>query len=166
MTWDMTVLISWLAWFLLLYQVYLQRTHNEKSLKPLGQIDFRDRQGQLYVRVSNNGVGPMILDRLSFSKDGKSYPTIEECLQLEKRSYSRLDGYESVRKVILPNSSLMIFEASLTPQESETALNPVRDQLSLITLKVEFHDIYDNKMTIERNCQWFARHMLKEDNER
>lgn len=165
MTWDATVLISVLALLGLFFQVYLQRTHNEKSLKPLGQIDFRDRQDLLYVRVSNNGVGPMILDRLCFIKDGKSYTAIEECLQLERRSYSRLDGHESVRKVILPNSSLTIFEASLTPQESETALNHVRDQLSPITLKVEFHDIYDNKMTIERDFQWFSRHEIKEDHE-
>jgi hypothetical protein len=162
MTGDVTVLISVLALLGLFCQVYLQRTHNEKSLKPLGQIDFRDRQDQLYVRVSNNGVGPLIVDRLCFIKDGKFYTTIEECLQLDRRSYSRLDGHESVRKVILPNSSLTIFEASLTPQESETALNPVRDQLGPITLKVEFHDIYDNKMTIERDFQWFSRHEIKE----
>ncbi|WP_338875019.1 hypothetical protein WBJ53_05320 [Spirosoma sp. SC4-14] len=163
MTWDVTVLISVLAVVGLFCQVYLQRTHNEKSLKPLGQIDFRDRQDQLYIRVSNNGVGPMILDRLWFIKDGKRYATIEECLHLDRRSYSRLDGHESVRKVILPNSSLTIFEASLAPQENETALNHVRDQLSPITLKVEFHDIYDNKMSIERDFQWFNRHAVKED---
>ncbi|WP_223834349.1 hypothetical protein [Spirosoma profusum] len=166
MTGDVTVLISWLAWFVLLYQVYLQRTHNEKSLKPLGQIDFRDRPDQLYIRVSNNGVGPMIVDRLHFSKYGKLYATIEDCLELDKRSYARLDGSESVQKVILPNSSLTIFEASLAPQENETAFNRIRDQLSSITLTVKFHDIYDNKMTIERDFHWFSRHLLKETVER
>jgi hypothetical protein len=163
MTGDMTVLISVLALVGLFCQVYLQRTHNEKSLKPLGQIDFRDRQDQLYVRVSNNGVGPMIVDRLCFIKDGKFYATIDECLELKRRSYSRLDGHESVRKVILPNSSLTIFETRFEEQEGEAAIDQARKQLAPISLKVEFRDIYDNKMSIERGFQWFARHMLKED---
>lgn len=163
MTWDATVLISVLALLGLFCQVYLQRTHNEKSLKPLGQIDFRDRQDQLYVRVSNNGVGPMILDRLCFIKGGKAYATIEECLELDRRSYSRLDGHESVRKVILPTSSLTIFETRFEEYEGEAAIDHARKQLALITLKVKFHDIYDNKMTIERDFQWFARHMLIND---
>lgn len=160
---DLTSVISVLALIGLFWQVYLQRTHNEKSLKPLGQIDFRDRQDQLYVRISNNGVGPMILDHLCFIKDGKSYVTIEDCLNLDKRSYARLDGTESVRKVILPNSFLTIFEASLAPKESETELNHVRDQLSSISLKVKFHDIYDNTMSIERDFQWFSRHEIKKE---
>lgn len=159
MTWDVTVLISVLALVGLFCQVYLQRTHNEKSLKPLGQVDFRDRHDQLYVRVSNNGVGPLIVDGLLFIKEGKSYTTIEECLDLDKRSYARLDSHESVRKVILPNSFLTIFETRFEPHEGEAAIDQARKQLAPITLKVEFRDIYDNKMTIERDFQWFARHM-------
>ncbi|MVM32449.1 hypothetical protein GO755_20560 [Spirosoma sp. HMF4905] len=153
----MTVLVSWLALFALLYQVYLQRVHNEKSLKPLGQIDLEDRQGHIYVRVTNNGLGPMIVDRLIFQKDGKSYTAIEGCLELDSRSYTRISVNESVRKVILPNGHLVIFDTRLEASEGDA--QRVRQQLSLITLKVEFHDIYDNKMTIERNFQWFARHM-------
>ncbi|GAB3995686.1 hypothetical protein GCM10028807_36490 [Spirosoma daeguense] len=155
---DATVWISVLALIGLFLQVHLQRTHNEKSLKPLAQIDFRDRQDHLYVRISNNGVGPMIIDRLCFIKDGKLYVTIEECLELAKRSYSRLDSNESVRKVILPNSSLVIFETRFEEHEGEAAINHARQQLAPITLKVQFHDIYDNKMTIERDFHWFARY--------
>ncbi|WP_227687082.1 hypothetical protein [Spirosoma arboris] len=159
---DMTVVISVLALIGLFWQVYLQRTHNEKSLKPLGQIDLEDRQGHIYVRVTNNGLGPMIIDRLIFQKDDKAYTSIEDCLELDSRSYTRISVNESVRKVILPTSFLTIFDASLAPQESEEALNRVRDQLNPITLKVEFHDIYDNKMAVERGFQWFSRHEIKE----
>jgi len=157
MTGDMTVLVSWLALLALLYQVYLQRVHNEKSLKPLGQIDLEDRQGHIYVRVTNNGLGPMIVDRLIFQKDGKSYTSIEDCLELDSRSYTRISVNESVRKVILPNGHLAIFETRL--EASEEDAQRVRQQLSPIKLKVEFHDIYDKKMTIERDFQWFARHV-------
>jgi hypothetical protein len=165
MTWDATVLISVLALVGLYCQVYLQRTHNEKSLKPLGQIDFRDRQNQLFVRISNNGIGPLIVDRLYFIKDGKCHPAIEECLDLDQRSYARVDGGESVRKVILPNTWLTLFETHFEEHDVEAAMDHVRQQLAAITLKVEFHDIYDNKMRIERDFKWFSRYILKEDSE-
>lgn len=156
----MTVLVSWLALLGLLYQAYLQRTHNEKSLKPLGQIDLRDRKDQIYVRVSNNGVGPMIIDRLLFTKEGKTYTAIEECLDLEKRSYSCIGVSESVQKVILPNGYLTLFENKLSQHMEEAQIDWIRKQLSPITLQVVFRDIYDNKMTIKRDFQWFSRHAI------
>ena len=157
---NMTVLISWLALVATLYQLYLQRIHNIKSLRPLGQIDLRDRENQIYIRVSNNGMGPMIIDRLLFVKEGKTYTTIEECLTLARQSYSAISVNESVRKVILPHAFLPVFEAHLAEHEEEAALDLVRDQLSPITLKVYFRDIYDNKMSVERDFRWFLRHGL------
>ncbi|WP_240699464.1 hypothetical protein [Spirosoma sordidisoli] len=151
-------MISWLAWFALLYQVYLQRTHNEKSVKPLGQIDLEDRQGYIYVRVTNNGLGPMIIDQLFFVKEGKTYTAIEDCLDLYPRSYTRISVNKSVRKVILPNSHLIIFETRL--EKSGEDAHRVRQQLSSIGLQVAFRDIYDNKSTIKRELQWFSRYSL------
>ncbi|RYC67055.1 hypothetical protein EQG79_26610 [Spirosoma sordidisoli] len=157
----MTVVISWLAWFALLYQVYLQRTHNEKSLKPLGQIDLEDRHGHIFVRVTNNGLGPMIVDRLIFQKEGRTYTSIEDCLELDSRSYTRISVNESVRKVILPNGYLTIFETRL--EKSEEDAHRVRQQLSSIRLQVDFRDIYDNKAIIKRDFGWFSRHIIKAD---
>lgn len=163
MTEDMTVVISWLALFALLYQVYLQRTHNEKSLKPLGQIDLRDRKDQIYVRISNNGLGPMIIDRLTFRKAGKIYTAIEDCLELDRRSYASISVSESVQKIILPNAYLTLFENRLGQLIEEAEADGIRQQLSPITVQVEFHDIYNNRITIERNLQWFSRHAIKEE---
>ncbi|RCR67662.1 hypothetical protein DUE52_20675 [Larkinella punicea] len=155
----MAVLISWLALFATLYQLYLQRTHNEKSLQPLGQIDLEDRQGHLYIRITNNGMGPMIIDRLIFRKDGNQYTTIENCLELSTRTYTQVGISESVRKVILPHSHLTVFETRVEDQDAEKEAQQIRQQLSSIALKVEFRDIYNNKMTIERDFQWFSRYI-------
>ncbi|QMW05407.1 hypothetical protein [Spirosoma foliorum] len=156
----MTALVAWLTLVGLICQLYLQRTHNEKSLKPLGQIDLEDRQGHLYVRITNNGLGPMIIDRFVFYKDGKKYTAIKECLPLDRQSYTAIEVNESVQKVILPNGHLIIFETRLEAGKEDA--RRVRQQLSPITLTVEFHDIYDNRMIIERDFQWFARHEVKE----
>lgn len=156
----MTIIISVLALLATFYQLYLQRVHNAKSLKPLGQIDFRDRNRQLAVWIANNGMGPMIIDRVTFFKDGNFSTNIEDCLSLDARSYRRIPISESVKKVVLPNASFEVFATEFEDHEGEAEITNARKQLSAITLKVEYRDIYENKFTLERNLEWFSRHMI------
>ncbi|GAB4023436.1 hypothetical protein GCM10028808_73900 [Spirosoma migulaei] len=148
------------------YQLYLQRLHNEKSLKPLGQIVLEDRQQVIAVHLRNNGLGPLIIDRITCRKNGVDYTSIEACINLEQKSYLFAPTNDSVTRIVLPNSSLTIFETRFDDHEDEAAIDHARKQLTPISLKVESHDIYDNKTTIERDFQWFSRYMLEENIER
>lgn len=158
----MTIIISVLALLATFYQLYLQRVHNAKSLKPLGQIDFRDRNRQLAVWIANNGMGPMIINKITFFKDGNSFTNIQDCLSLHTRSYRRIAISESVKKVVLPNASFEVFATEFEEHEGEGEITNARKQLSAITLKVEYRDIYDHTFSLERNLDWFSRHTAKE----
>ncbi|CCH56549.1 hypothetical protein BN8_05904 [Fibrisoma limi BUZ 3] len=155
----MAIIISILALLATFYQLYLQRTHNEKSLKPLGQIDLPDYNKQLAVHIRNNGLGPLIIDRLLFIKDGQPYTAIDDCLDLDPKSYMRVAITNAVKRVVLPNAHLVVFETRFDEHEGESEINHARRQLALITLKVEGRDIYDNKITLERDLQWFSRYL-------
>ncbi len=155
----MTIIISVLALLATFYQLYLQRVHNEKSLKPLGQVDFLDLNRRLVVGIANNGMGPMIIDKITFFKDGNSSANIEDCLSLDARSYWRIPVSESVRKVVLPNASFEVFATEFEEYEGEAKIANARKQLTPITLKVEYRDIYENQFTLERNLDWFSRHV-------
>ena len=157
----LSILISVLALLATFYQLYLQRTHNEKSLKPLPQIYFFDRDKTISVRIVNNGLGSFIIDRLSLKKNNTTYSSISECLDLDSRSYMHTLLNDSVQRVVLPNAHLTIFETQFEDDEGEADMNHARKQLSPITLKVEGRDIYDNKVTIERDFQWFSRYEIK-----
>lgn len=141
-----------------LLSVVLTGVHNEKSLKPLGQIYLWDRDKTISVRVLNNGLGPLIIDRLTFKKSDATYASLEDLLDLDPKSYMRVSGDDSVKRVILPDSALTIFDATLQDGESECNLDHIRRQLALITLTVEAQDIYDHKVVIERDFKWFSRH--------
>jgi hypothetical protein len=158
-----SVIISGLALLATFYQLYLQRVHNEKSLKPLGQIDLPDYKKQVAVHIRNNGLGPLILERLTFIKDGQQYSSIDDCLDLDPRSYMRMAISDTVKRVVLPNAHLVVFETQFEDHESEIEINQARKQLASITLKVEGRDIYDNKITLERSFQWFARYLLENE---
>ncbi len=133
--------------------------HNEKSLKPLGQIDLPDYKKQVAVHIRNNGLGPLILDRLTFIKDDQQYTSIDNCLDLDPRSYMRMAISDTVKRVVLPNAHLVVFETQFEDHEGEIEIDQARMQLASITLKVEGRDIYDNKVTLERSFQWFARYI-------
>jgi hypothetical protein len=155
---NLAIIISLLALLATFYQLYLQRHHNEKSLKPLGQIEVYDRKKHIYVHIQNNGLGPMIIDKVVFIKDSIKYETITKCIDLDPKSYWHVSVNTTYKKVILPNTHLIVFDTnteSHSPEEIET----IRKQLSPITLKVSCRDIYDNEFSFERNLEWFSRHM-------
>ncbi|WP_229215916.1 hypothetical protein [Dyadobacter frigoris] len=156
------VISSLISLFTLLaafYQLRLQRIHNERSLRPLGQIIFSDREAEIFVQTRNNGVGPMIIDKVTFTKDGVSSTNIEDCLDLDPRSYMHdIVSAESVQKVILPGSFMEIFKTIFDGHTAEKERDNVIGQLAPLALKVNYRDMYDNKFIIERSFEWFARH--------
>lgn len=107
-------------------------------------------------------MGPMVIDGLTFFKEGNSYKSIDHCLSLAAGSYSHIVINDSIKKVILPNASLEVFAAELEPDEDETQMDNVRNQLSPIIMRVNCRDIYDNRFTFERNLEWFSRHITDE----
>lgn len=156
----MAITISVLALLATFYQLYLQRVHNEKSLKPLGQITLDDRSHTISVRLYNNGLGPLIVDRLTFVRGDNIYSSIKDCLDLDPKAYNHASMDDLVKRVILANSYLTVFEKSLE-SHTEAEADHIRKQLAPITLKAEGRDIYDNKIVIERNFKWFARYSLQ-----
>ena len=152
----MAIFISMLALFLTIYELYQQRAHNVKSVRPLAQIDLGDLDTQIYVYVRNNGMGPMIVDKVTFIKSGKHYSNIENCIDIPPRTYMYVLVSETVKKLVLPGSYLMVFEKDFEDRD-ELAMEQVRKMLTPIILKVDYRDIYDNKFTVERNFEWFSR---------
>lgn len=157
----MEIFIAVLALLATFCNLYMQRVHNAKSLKPLGQIDTGDFKNLMYVYIQNNGVGPMIIDKLTFTKNGKQFTSIGECLDLDPKSYWHILINDTVQKVILPNGHFKVFEKNVE-NCTDIEIEDIRKQLTPITLKVNFRDIYDNKFSLERNLDWFSRHLIGE----
>lgn len=155
-TW-ISIWISTLTLLALIYQLYLQRRHNENSLRPLGQIKFVDQKARLAVQIENCGMGPMIIERLSFIKDGKIFTKISECLDLDSRSYFSASIDSKIEKVLLPNGQMDIFAKDVTTLTAHE-IDMIKSKLSIISVKLAYSDIYDNRFTSERGLQWFSRY--------
>lgn len=155
----LSLVFSFVAVVATFYQAHLQRVHNRKSVKPLAQIDLEDREGLLFVHVQNNGVGPLIVDKLIFTRDGKQYHQIQDCLDLDPKSYYHIEITDTNKKIIVPGGFLVVFSEKLDLSENQATITMFRQQLSAIHLEVEGHDIYDIKISIGKCLKWFARHI-------
>ena len=153
-----SILIPLLALIATFYQLRLQRLHNEKSLKPLGQITLSDHSNIIGVYLYNNGLGPLIIKQLIFSKSDTFYASIKDCLDLDARSYMHVAMDDLVERVVLPNSHLAIFEKNFGDHANDIDLNHIKVQLSHIKLKASCRDICDNRIILERNFKWFSRY--------
>ena len=155
----MALALSILALLATFYQLYLQRVHNEKSLKPLIQIDAYDRKNLIAVRVQNNGLGPFIIERLSFVKGHDVYDSIRQCISLDPKSYHNVSITKTVKKVILPNSHLDVFSVRLEDASTAEYVANIKQELSVLKLKVEGRDIYGNVIAVERDLDWFVKYL-------
>ena len=142
-----------------MYQLYLQRVHNEKSLKPLVQIDLTDQARILAIDVQNNGVGPLTIEAITFRKDGKTYPRIQDCLTFDPRHYEHWDVDADNKKVLVPGGKLEAFSKAFAIDALEQELDDYRKQLSVLIVTVQGRDIYDNKILVSKRLAWFGRYV-------
>jgi hypothetical protein len=156
-------LISILALLATFYQLYLQRVHNEKSLKPLGVIEFLDRENRIAIYLRNNGVGPLIVDKFAFTVGKTQVSNIDQVLSIDPKSYMRYTMEEGMYKVIPPQGLLELFESDFEFTDDRLTMDRVRRELSGLFIKAYCRDIYDNNVAIERACRWFGRNLTIND---
>jgi hypothetical protein len=154
----MALALSILALLATFYQLYLQRIRNEKSVKPLLQINLTDHNGLIYVHVQNNGLGPVIIERLIFLKDGLPHNDIKNCLEFDSKQYQHVTINESVKKVIPHGTYMEVFSKQFESNFTKDEIDNIRRQLAALQLEVEGRDIYDHKISAKRDLSWFVRH--------
>ena len=153
----MALTISLLALLATFFQLHFQRVHNEKSLKPLPQIDLIDRE-KLAVHIQNNGVGPLIVEKITYINDGKAFEHLPDCIKLEPKSFQHLTIYPKEHKIIQPGSFLEVFAKRIKEENSVEEIEEIRNQLASVTVRMDGKDIYNNKVFVERSLKWFSRY--------
>ena len=64
------VLASAVSFTIAAINMMMQRKHNRKSVLPIGHISVGDYENQIFVRLWNYGIGPMIIKRVVVVKEG------------------------------------------------------------------------------------------------
>jgi hypothetical protein len=59
------IVVSLFSLFVAVKAMALQRAHNRKSTIPIGFFSMGDYENHVFVRLNSEGVGPLIIDRIS-----------------------------------------------------------------------------------------------------
>lgn len=144
----------------------IQREHNYKSVKPIASIDLGDYENDIYVKITNNGIGPMIIKEASMSKgDIKSENLIELLPETIKYNVTWDTFSSDIRQHSIKVDGCIYWlrkKFDVTDQNDSNLRRALREELKKITIKVQYTDIYEkNHYEIERDLKWFERALAK-----
>lgn len=161
---------AFLALFVSIVSVWISistaRTHrryNELSVRPLAEVTVADYENSLWVKLQNNGSGPMIVLAVTVSDGSNAHESLIEWMPaLPQRRPWKTFTSTLRRRTLQAGADIILLE--LTEHEDEKNFSVCRDQvrtaLAPLTVNVEYTDIYDTKM---RPCQmplsWFGRNL-------
>ena len=159
-------------------QVQLQRTHNKKTVKPIGRIRIGDYQSNIYVKIENSGVGPLIVRQILIKnktlETKKSFIDILPADLTKRVVWTNFTGsYEG--RTIIPGQSLELivwtindsYKKIADENERETKINQdrsdLRKALKDVSVSVIYTDIYEreefkHELTNDEFKDWYGRH--------
>lgn len=137
---------------------------NKNSLKPMCHILCRDYVDDISVNLHNYGVGPMVIENITIVKKDeisettytKLYVALEKTntyLKSHRMAYADFSG-DIIGRPIPANSN--IFLVRISPKNDEIR-KIVRKELSSLTIKVCYSDVFGTKREEIKDLMWFAR---------
>ncbi len=155
--------VSAVSIVLAIFNMTTQRTHNRKSLMPIAHVRLGDYENRIFVRLHNDGIGPMMISRVIVSKLGGKAKKQTSLLAfmpdlpagiLWTTSVADLAGWAlSADKDI----TLLMLEGDPADPKFVSARQSVRHALSELKIEVRYRDIYGAKMPAAvRDLTWFA----------
>ena len=131
-----------------------QLKHNKNSVRPISAIKLSDYENQIAVKLENVGTGPLTIRKLIFKNHSQESSTLISMMpdidQLWNTFTESVDGWT------IPVGGQLIF-LELCPKNDEIK-TLVRNELSKITVFLEYTDIYNTKFQDKRSLDFFGRH--------
>jgi hypothetical protein len=144
-----------------------QREHNRLSVRPLANITVGDFEDWLYVKLENNGTGPLLIKVIRvIGATDPSEPLINCMPELDPKVSWTNFIEESSGRSMQPGGEIPLIELSSESSSSQAQFalsrDRVREALGKLKVEVEYTDIYGSKLPLAlRDLDWFHR-MLPE----
>jgi hypothetical protein len=163
----LALLISTSSAIISFYTFRLQRTHNIKSVKPILHIGQWDYENNLSVTLVNLGLGLALIETISVSN---KTDIIKNCIYnwLPQKLPGNMNykeywtGYKNF--VVQPGQIIKLVEIPIDANQQEQIeyREKIRAILRQLTVRIKYHDIYENEMP-KKEMELF--HFSRTDNE-
>jgi len=143
----------------------IQREHNFKSVKPIAHIDLGDYETDIYIKITNNGIGPLIIKNVQITNGTISSENLIDILPENIRLNTLWNTFSAkiITQSIRVDNHLFLLQKkfpndnSISP-EQESLRTELREALKHIIIKIEYTDIYEvNKYITTKDLAWFGR---------
>jgi hypothetical protein len=138
--------VSLVSIILTFVSLWMQRRHNRKSVQPIGHISVGDYENEIFVRLRNDGIGPMIVKTAQVynSDDGRTQISIIDFMPELPDGYSwttfirAMDG-----RAVSANDHLTLVSLVGNPEDRKfaSAREAVRKKLSTLSISVGYNNI-------------------------
>lgn len=142
-----------------------QREHNRLSVRPLAYITLGDYENWLFVKLRNNGTGPMIIKSLSIvGAQDESKPLVNAMPQLHP-NVSWTNFVEDCSGRSIPAGGELVLldlssESSSSQGQYALSRDNVRLALGKLEIRAEYTDIYGTELPISKRKLGFFHRML------
>lgn len=159
------VFLSFVSLYISFASLRYQNRHNELSVRPLAYVTLGDYEDRLFVKIKNNGTGPMIIK--SILVVGAANPADPLILSmprlLPKVSWTNFVE-DCVGRSVPAGDELALLDLSSGSSSSvgqfEISRDKVREALGKLQVHVIYTDIYGNELPkAERSMKFFHRNL-------
>lgn len=141
-----------------------QAKHDRMSVRPLAYIAVGDFENRVYVKIQNNGIGPLIVERIVV--DGApdpAKPLINAMPELPPGAAWTNFVEDISGRSVPPGGEVFLVDleegSSVSRDSFALARNMVRLALGHLTIRAEHTDVYDQHLPVAvRKLNWFHRH--------
>lgn len=155
------LLVSALSVFFTWKALKIQRIHNHLSVRPLPYITVGDYENQLFVKIRNNGTGPLIIRKLSvLGVEEPSSTLVSNMPMLDSGVVWTNFTAASEGRSIPVGGEMVLLELTGSIDDSNfiSSRQKVRTALGSLALNLEYTDIYGNELPASsRDLSWFHR---------
>ena len=99
------LLISISALFVSVWQINVSQNHNKLSVKPYLDYHLIQTDSTLTINISNQGFGPAIIKKITFSYENNKYYSLEKLLRKSGEIKNRIGSYQYTENSILAAES-------------------------------------------------------------
>lgn len=143
-----------------------QRKHNVMSLRPIADVTVGDWETNLRVTLRNNGAGPLSVTRLVAGNGAEVRSSLLDWMpDLPDDIYwsnfaGNIDG-----RSLSPDRAIVLLELQGDAADGTFAAfrDEVRSSLRILTVNVEYTDVYDSCLKpYRKSLGWFGRRLGEE----
>ena len=151
-------------------QVNIQKTHYKNLVKPISKIGLGDYENHIFLKISNNGLGPLIVKKITVKN--KYLTTESSFIDILPKEFAKSTHWENYTtkyegRVLRQGQYLeliswkqSIAEEYHSPKKVKEQRDALRSCLKDVSIDIKYTDIYGKEEFSEYLSlnEWFSRY--------